>query len=143
MVVAVSFLDKELEVPVVHEYSEVGNGTALLREDAADVQIAISMGDFASEYIADKSTFEDQSFAWTYKKGISDVTFHIALKTKGGMYAEYGHDQLVYTDERFDYPDLSDEQFANEVNSNYAIVAWVPALALAASLALFGLSHLL
>ena len=112
-IVTVSFLDKELEMPVVHDYSEVDTGVLLLRVDDSESQIAVNMGDFASEYIADKSTFEDQSFAWTYKKGISDVTFRIALKTKGGLKVEYGSNQLLYSDERSDYPDLSDEEFAN------------------------------
>ena len=112
-IVTVSFLDQQMDIPVVNNYSEVGTGDRLLRVDEAETELAINMGDFASEYIADKSTFEDQTFAWTYKKGISDVTFHFEMKEKGGLYAEYGHDSLIYTDERSDYPQLSDEQFAN------------------------------
>ena len=112
-IVTVSFLDQQMDIPVVNNYSEVGTGDRLLRVDEAETELAINMGDFASEYIADKSTFEDQTFAWTYKKGIGDVTFHFVMKTKGGLYEEYGHDSLLYTDERSDYPQLSDEQFAN------------------------------
>lgn len=112
-VITVSFLDQQIDMPVVSEFSEVDAGVTMLREDEQEAEIAINMGDFASEYIADKSNFEDGSFAWTYKKGISDVTFHISLKDKGGFYAEYGYDSLVYSDERSDFPDLTDEQFAN------------------------------
>ena len=112
-VVTLSFLEKDLEMPVVHDYSEVDTGVAMLREYEDGVELAMNLGDFASEYIADKSTFEDQSFAWTYKKGIKDVDFRIALKTKGGYYTEYKPFVLQYTDERSDYPELSDEEFAN------------------------------
>ena len=112
-VVTVSFLDQQIEMPVVGDFSEVDTGVTLLREDDQETELAINMGDFASTYIADKSNFEDGTFAWTFKKGISDVTFHIKLRDKGGFYSEYGHDGLVYSDERSDYPDLTDEQFAN------------------------------
>lgn len=112
-IVTVSFLDEQIDIPVVSDYSEVNTGDMLLREDDEETELAINMGDFASEYIADKSNFEDGSFAWTYKKGISDVSFHIEVKEKGGLYTEYGNDNLVYSDERSDFPDLSDEQFAN------------------------------
>ena len=112
-VVTLSFLEKDLEMPVVHDYSEVDTGVAMLREYEDGVELAMNLGDFASEYVADKSTFEDQSFAWTYKKGVKDVDFRIALKTKGGYYTEYKPFVLQYTDERSDYPELSDEEFAN------------------------------
>ena len=112
-VVTLSFLEKDLEMPVVHDYSEVDTGVAMLREYEDGVELAMNLGDFASEYIADKSTFEDQSFAWTYKKGVKDVDFRIALKTKGGYYTEYKPFVLQYTDERSDYPELTDEEFAN------------------------------
>ena len=112
-IVTVSFLDLQMDIPVVKNYSEVGTGDRLLRVGENETELAINMGDFASEYIADKSTFEDQTFAWTYKKGISDVTFRFVLKEKGGLYETYGHESLTYSDERSDYPDLSDEQFAN------------------------------
>lgn len=112
-IVTVSFLDQQMDIPVVENYSEVGTGDNLLRVDEKETELAINMGDFASEYIADKSTFEDQTFAWTYKKGISDVTFRFEMKEKGGLYEAYGHESLTYSDERSDYPDLSDEQFAN------------------------------
>ena len=112
-IVAVSFLDQQMDMPVVNNYAEVGSGDVMLRVDDKEAELAINMGDFASEYIADKSSFEDKSFSWTYKKGISDVTFHFEVKTKGGLYEEYGRESLTYSDERSDYPDLSDEQFAN------------------------------
>ena len=112
-IVTVSFLDLQMDIPVVKNYSEVGTGDRLLRVGENETELAINMGDFASEYIADKSTFEDQTFAWTYKKGISDVTFRFVMKEKGGLYETYGHESLTYSDERSDYPDLSDEQFAN------------------------------
>ena len=111
--VTVSFLDQQFEMPVVRDFSEVSTGDMMLREDDNEAQLAINMGDFASKYIADIVSSDDESVEWAYKEGISDVTFHIAVTEKGGLFTRYGHDQLKYTDERSDYPDLSDEQFAN------------------------------
>ena len=114
-IVEVSFLDRAIEMPVVREFSEAATGDMLIRIKDDAVELATDMGSFALETIADKSNFEDGSFAWTYRKGIEGpVAFRITLRTKGGLFAE-GADQirLAYTDERSDYPDLSDEEFAN------------------------------
>ena len=113
-VVSVSFLDQSIDMPVVKDYNEVDNGVALMLFHEDSTIIAIFMGSFADKYIADKSNFEDQTYAWTYKKGIDGpVRIDISLKTKGGMYEEFGSNHLTYTDERSDYPELSDEEFAN------------------------------
>ena len=112
-IVTVSFLDQQLEMPVTSDFSEVGTGDLLLREDDKEAELAISMGDFASAYIADKASSDDEQLVWTYKEGVSDVTFHIELTEKGGLFSRYGHERLTYSDERSDFPDLSDEQFAN------------------------------
>lgn len=111
--VKVSFLDKTLEMPVAMNFNEVDVGSALMRIKDDAVQIAINMGDFASEYIADK-TDTDESIEWNYKEGIDPpVVFTIELIQKGKASGDGGLVSLVYTDERSDYPDLSDEEFAN------------------------------
>ena len=115
--VEVSFLDQKLQMPVVRDFGEVAQGELLLhiKKDAAE--LAINMDDFASTYIADITSHDDGSFEWTYKKGIEGpVEFTITLKEKQGYYKEYQEeiaDALKYTDERSDYPQLSDEEFAN------------------------------
>lgn len=113
-VVTLSFLDKNLDMPVIYDYNEVDVGAPLLAIRKGKVVAAINLGDFASEYFADKSSFEDESFAWNYKKGIEGpIRFTITLKEKGGMYAMFGTGGLRYTDKRSDYPKLSDEEYAN------------------------------
>ena len=116
-VVTVSFLDNELELPFVTNYSDVDSGSpALLALAGSEVlTVAINMGDFTTTYgIATKTTFEDKTFEWNYNEGVEPpVKFSIEMKEKGGYYDEYLIRQLSYTYVREDYPNLSDEQFAN------------------------------
>lgn len=116
-VVTASFLDRTLELPFVSNYSDVDSGSPAILARAADanVLVAINMGDFATTYgIAVKSTAADGVVSWAYAEGVEGpVTFTISLKEAGGYYDEYVMHQLSYTNERGDYPDLTDEQFAN------------------------------
>lgn len=113
----VSFLDKSMDIPFCSNYSDVDSGSAgvFAREGDTNVLIAINMGDFATvNGIAVKQTFEDKSFQWSYAEGVEGpVHFTISLKTAGGYYDAYVMHQLSYTNVREDYPDLTDEQFAN------------------------------
>lgn len=111
--VRVSFLDRALDMPVGYNFSEAASGAVLLRIKDDAVELAINMGEFASDYIADKSIADDGSVTWRYKDGIEDpVAFRIELIQKGEAH-EGGAIQLTYTDERADYPNLSDAAFAN------------------------------
>ena len=116
-VVTVKFLDQSLDVPFCSNYSDVDSGSPGLfaRDGDEYVLAAINMGDFATAYgIAVKTTNEDKTFVWNYAEGVEGpVTFTISLKEAGGYYDEYVMHQLSYTNERADYPDLTDEQFAN------------------------------
>ena len=73
------------------------------------------MGDFATTYgIATKSTAEDNSVVWTFADGVkSPINVSISMNEAGGYYDEYILHQLSYSNNRLDYPKLSDEQFAN------------------------------
>ncbi|MBR6172243.1 MAG: SAM-dependent chlorinase/fluorinase [Eubacterium sp.] len=116
-VLNLSFLDQELEVPFCNDFSDVGNGeTAVLARDSEEyITIAIYMGDFATNYgLAVKNIASDKSVTWTPAEGvIFPVEFRISMNNPGGYYQEYIVHQLRYTNERDDYPYLSDEQFAN------------------------------
>ena len=116
-VLSVSFLGETLELPFCNNYSDVDSGTAgvFARTGDTNVLVAINMGDFATTYgIATKETFADKTFQWNYVEGVEGpVAFTLALKTAGGYYDEYVMHQLSYTNERADYPELSDAQFAN------------------------------
>ena len=116
-IVTLSFLDKTLDVPFGDNYSDVDAGEALLVARAKDenIKAAINAGDFATSCgLAVKTTHADESYTWDFAEGIEGpVPCTISMKEPGGYYGGYIAHQLTYTDERSDYPDLSDEQFAN------------------------------
>ena len=115
--VTVKFLDQSLDIPFCQNYSDVDSGTPAFLATASgeNVSVAINMGNFAQFYgIATKVTNEDNTYEWHFNEGVEEpVTFTISMKEKGGYLDEYIMRQLSYTNERADYPDLSDEQFAN------------------------------
>lgn len=107
----VRFLDKVMQLPVVENYSEVRAEENLIRLHMNKMEISTNLGDFASTYFADEITKDDGSYTWVYKEGVEGpVAFHISLCEKGGAKTVSG---FSYTDMRSDYPNLTDEQFAN------------------------------
>ena len=120
--VTVKFLDKTLTLPVIPTYSYVDSGKpAIIVEKGEDgkptgyVSMAINMGNFAETYeLAVKHTDEDKNWYWTAWEGVTypvEVTFTMA--EKDGYRAEYILHELQRTNDRADYPDLTDEEFAN------------------------------
>ena len=120
--VTVKFLDKTLTLPVVPTYSYVDSGKpAIIVEKDADgkptgyVSMAINMGNFAETYeLAKKHTNEDKTWYWTAWEGVTypvEVTFKMA--ERGGYMAEYIMHDLQRTNDRADYPNLSDAEFGN------------------------------
>ena len=119
--VTVKFLDQELELPVVPDYSYVDSGTpgVFLRRTRAEgadrVIFAINMGNFADTYgLATKTTNPDKSYYWTAKEGVEfPVPVTVELKEAEGYMAELLLHSIVRTNNREDYPELSDAEFAN------------------------------
>jgi 2',3'-cyclic-nucleotide 2'-phosphodiesterase (5'-nucleotidase family) len=120
--VTVRFLDQELVLPVVPTYSYVDSGEPAIiiekRDDGTPtgyLSMAINMGNFASTYgIAEKHTNDDGTVYWTACDGVEfpvEVSFEMA--EQGGYMAEYLLHDLTRTNNREDYADLSDEEFAN------------------------------
>ncbi|MBO4383909.1 MAG: tyrosine-protein phosphatase [Clostridia bacterium] len=116
-IVTVTFAENSLDVPYCSSYSDVDAGSAGIfgKPDNDTLVLAVNGGSFAAVYgIADKKTFDDGSFEWIYREGMSEaLSFGVSMKTKRGYYDEYVVRQLTYTDERSDYPGLSDEEYAN------------------------------
>ncbi len=116
-ILAVRFLNQELELPFTTNYSDVESGTPGLFALASSdyISMAINMGDFTTTYgIATKTTFEDKTYEWNINEGVElPIEVTITMKEKAGYLDEFILHQLSYTDERSDYPDLTDEQFAN------------------------------
>ena len=121
-IATVKIADKEYEMPVVTEFADVDQGDMLCRlvskpEQQEDyVLLAINMGDLASTIgIATKEeTDEEPFFEWTLADGISDpVPVVITLKERGGYNDELKFHQLYRSENREDYPDLTDAEYAN------------------------------
>lgn len=121
-VVTVTLNGSEYEMPVVSNYSDVDNGSMLCRavikeetnEDA--LLLAINMGDLATTSgIAVKNKIEaEPGFEWIYNEGVEQpVKVTIDMKEAGAYYEQYLIHQLSRSEERENYPDLSDEEFAN------------------------------
>lgn len=104
---------KSYDIPIGTAHTDVDTGCMLCRFDTEDneVSLAINMGSFAGETgIGEKQTIEeDPGYRWDLF--IREVT--LALKEKQGYRDEYAARNLVRSNERADYPALSDEEFAN------------------------------
>ena len=121
-IVEIAIGEKKWDVPLCTSYSDVDNGVAVLRATSATdgVVLAINMGDFATTAgIATKTAIdEDPGYRWDYLME-STIEITITMKEKGGYREEWLIRQLVRTNERSDYANLSDEAFANfrEINT--------------------------
>ena len=115
-IVEIAIGEKKWDVPLCTSYSDVDNGVAVLRATSATdgVVLAINMGDFATTAgIATKTKIEEEpGYRWDYLIE-APVQVKITLKEENGYREQWLIRQLVRTDERTDYANLSDEAFAN------------------------------
>ena len=120
--VTVTLLGQDYDMPIGSNYSDVDQGSMIVRvvvkEDLSEdyVLIAINMGDLATAAgVATKETIEDApGYVWNLNEGVEEpVEVVITLKEAGAYYDRWVMNQLVRSENREDYPDLSDEQFAN------------------------------
>ncbi|MBR5345205.1 MAG: tyrosine-protein phosphatase [Clostridia bacterium] len=121
-VVTVTLNGQACEMPVGSNYSDVEQGSMICRvvvkeETGEDMIIlAINMGDLATTLgIATKEKIEeDPGYVWHMNEGVEEpVTVTFAMKEQGGYYDQWVMNQLVRSENREDYPDLSDEAYAN------------------------------
>ena len=116
----VTIIGQELEMPLCSDYSDVDNEALVCRavndgsNDENKVIIAINMGDLATTLgIAEKVATDDElGFTWNLKVD-QPVEITIAMKEKGGYSDELLLHQLVRTNNREDYANLTDEEYAN------------------------------
>ncbi len=112
-IITVSVGDKSYDMPIGTSYNDVDSGSMILRydNDEKEVSIGINMGSFAEESgLAEKKTIDkDPGYEWDIK--VSEVG--ILLKEKEGFLKEYKARNLERSDNREDYSDISDEDFAN------------------------------
>ena len=118
--VSVSLNGHTFEMPVGSNYSDVDQGSMICRavyHDAEDMLLlAINMGDLATTAgIATKEKIEaDPGYVWHYNEGVAEpVAVTITLSEAGAYYDQWVIHQLLRSENREDYPDLTDEEFAN------------------------------
>ena len=106
---------KEFTVPYGTNYSDVDQGSTILRNSDGHLTLAINMGDFAGKNgIATKKTNEDKTYEWYYAAETNvPAVVTIEMGEKAGYYDEWLIHQLKRTNNREDYKDLSDAEFAN------------------------------
>ena len=119
-ILTVSFNGISIDVPLCIVYANVDSGKPGLfcqisSEGVEETELAINMGNFAETYgIATKTVFPDKSYVWEYQNGCSEsMQFTVTLKEKAGYLEEFTVRNLVYTNKREDYPDLTDAEYAN------------------------------
>ena len=121
--VTVKFLEQTIEMPIVPTFSYVDQGTPGVfvnkngetGEPTGRVFMAINMGNFAEFYgLATKTTNPDKSYYWTPMEGVEfPVPVTITVADQGGYATEMEIRDINRTNNRDDYPGLTDEEFAN------------------------------
>lgn len=116
-VLKVKFLGKTLKIPMCANYTDVDAGKTGIFTRSKDtyVRLSINTGCFAEYYnIAEKTINDDGSYEWNYKDGITGpVKVTISLKKAGAYTDEIKLRTVESSKNREDYPELSDEEFAN------------------------------
>ena len=119
-VVTAKINGSDYEMPVGSNYSDVDQGSMICRvvikpDTNEDYMIlAINMGDLATTAgLATKEKIEaDPGYVWHYNVE-EPVTVSFEMKDQGGYYDQWVMHQLVRSENRADYPELTDEQYAN------------------------------
>ncbi|MBO7358322.1 MAG: tyrosine-protein phosphatase [Clostridia bacterium] len=120
--VTVTINGQSFEMALGSNFSDVEQGSMILRvvikpetnEDYA--LIAINMGDLATAAgVATKEKTEaDPGYVWHYNEGVEvPVTVNVELSQPGAYYDSWLMNQLVRSENREDYPQLTDAEFAN------------------------------
>ncbi len=121
-VVDVTVNGQTFRMPIGSNYSDVDQGSmicrAVYKEETAEdyVLVAINMGDFATTAgIATKEKIEEEpGYVWHFNEGVeTPVAFTIEMAEQGGYYDSWVIHQLVRSEKREDYPELSDAEYAN------------------------------
>lgn len=121
-IVTVTINGTAYDMPIGFNFSDVDQGSMLCRavikpaSNEDKIILAINMGDLAtlSGIAMQEKTETDPGYIWHYNPGITEpVRVSIAMKEQGGYYDEYLLHRLMRSENREDYPHLSDREFAN------------------------------
>ena len=112
-IITIKIASNQYDMPICTEYSDVNSKMMVCRFDLEDnhITLAINMGDFASTTnLGTKEQITDEP---GYKWDIKQDTIKISLKEKKGYLDEYEARHLVRTNNREDYPNLTDLEYSN------------------------------
>ena len=120
-IVEVTVNGQTCQMPVGSNYSDVDQGSLVCRavyvEGGDDyIILAINMGDLATTAgIATKEKIEaDPGYVWHMNEGVTEpVAVSVTMAQQGGYYDEWVMHQLQRTNNREDYPELTDAEYAN------------------------------
>ena len=121
-IVNVTILGQCFEMPVAGSFNEVDQGSticrAVIKDDLGEdyTVLAINMGDLATTagIATRENTDADPGYLWHYNEGVSEpVAVSITMKEPCGYYDRWVMHQLKRSENRADYPELTDAEFAN------------------------------
>ncbi len=122
-IISVKIGDAVMEMPIGTSYTDVDSGKPIccFRTNSSGIEVvslAINAGSLASVMgIAELRTIDaDPGYEWVYADGLdADATVYISMAQKQGYADEYAMHQVsgVRTNNREDYANLSDEEYAN------------------------------
>lgn len=114
-IVTITFGIHTVDVPVVTAFACVDAGEPGLFLRDGKVELAMNHGSFADNYgIAHQTDPKTDPTLWAYEEGFSkDMEFSFTMKEKAGYLEEFTIRDMSYTNNREDFPDLTDEQFCN------------------------------
>lgn len=121
-ILCVKIGDSEEPIPVCSDYSDVDVGAMVCRvvltgnAEEDPVILAINNGDLATWLgVATRTTVdEDPGYRWDYAEEYADgIQVTLSLEEKGGYLDQIELHHLQMSNVREDYPNLTDEQYAN------------------------------
>ena len=105
-----------IDVPVCSNYEDVFIGEKLLRAISGedDICFAINYGQLGVELGIVETVPEGSDFRYQPREDVEfPITVTVEMKEKGGYKDRLALDLLTRTDEKDDYPELTDAEFAN------------------------------
>lgn len=120
--VEVSFLEQELILPVVCDYTYVDSGNPAIivhltetGEPYGNVSLAINMGNFGETYgLGIKKSDDNGSWWWEAATDVTyPVEFNFEMAKAGGYADQIMIRELTFSNLREDYENLTDAQYAN------------------------------
>lgn len=117
-VVTVTMGELCVDMPILDGYSVDAGLPEIYMYDRAgkkEVRLVCNMQKFASVYhIAYQPDAMGNPTQWIYNEGFSaDMDVTITMKEKAGYLKEYQIRSMIYTDNREDYPNLTNAEFGN------------------------------